>query len=142
MTMAKKADDKVMKLRETLLAKRAELANAEKPVYKAGEFFTPNVNNARGEFQVAVANSNQLLNGVKAVLLHEQSAKVLGMDVNYQGFPVSDWIEDFKTRKAVLDKNTKLLEIKNLEDQLKPLLTKEQLREIGISDLADAIESL
>ena len=140
--MAKKADDQVLKLRNELIAKREAIVNAEKPVYKAGDWFSPNGANARGEFQVAIATENQLLGGVKALLLHKQSAEILGMDVQHQGFSVEDWIEDFKTRKSVLDRNVNLARVKELEDKLTPLLTKEQLREIGISDLADAIKSL
>jgi hypothetical protein len=141
--MAKsKADNQIMKLREELLKKKAEILNAEKPVYVAGEFFRPNVFEQRSEFSVAGANASQLLSGVKSLMYHEEAAKVLDMPSTHLGFSTAEWIKDFKTRKTVLDRTENLKKVAAIEETLRPLLTRDQLREIGIGELADAVASL
>jgi len=137
-----KADKTVMELREDLLKKKAALLASEKPVYIAGEYFRPDMHSNRGEFQVTIASVGQLLSGVKALRHHAESAKVLGMSEDHMGFPVEDWIADFKTKKAVLDRADNLRKVAAIEASLKLLLSKAQLREIGISDLADAVADL
>ena len=140
--MSKKADETIMELRAALLTKKAELLGSEKPVYKAGEFFRPDVYAQRGEFQVNIASEGQLLSGVKALLNHKEAAKALGMQETHAGFSVENWITDFKTRKSVLDRSENLRKVAEIEATLTPLLTKDQLREIGISALGDAVAAL
>jgi len=141
--MAKsKADDQVMKLREELLKKKAAILSAEKPVYVAGEYFRPSVIAQRDEFMVKTASADQLLSGIKVLLHHETAAKVLDMPITFLGFSVEDWIKDFKTRKSVLDRSENLRKVSAIEETLRPLLTMDQLREIGIGEAADAIAAL
>lgn len=140
--MSKKADKEVMEMRKTLLEKKASLLASEKPVYVAGKFFRSEVAYQRGEFAVATATKAQLLSGVKSLFAHEESAKVLSMDTNHLNFSVEDWIKDFKTRKAVLDRVDNLAIVNTIETELKKLLTQTQLREIGIADIAEAIKSI
>lgn len=139
---AKKLDTKVMEMRDKLLAKKAELAKADKPTYIAGEMFRPSTYTQRGEFRVLTASSAQLLEGLMSLLHRKQAAEMLEMGPSHIGFPIEDWITDFKTRKNVLDKNQKETEVRTLEAKLRPLLTPVQLREIGIADLESEIEGL
>ncbi len=140
--MSKEADKEVMKLRKELLKKKAVLLASEKPVYVAGEFFRPDEAYARGEFNVTIATESQLLSGVKAILLHKQSAEILSMSLDYLGFSIETWIEDFKTRKSVLDRSLTLKNVTAIEKKLSVLLSKDQLREIGIESIADAIKAV
>lgn len=140
--MAKKADKEVMEMRDALLKKKAALLSSEKPVYVAGEYFRPSMANQRGEFQVNSALVGQLLEAVKSLHVHEESAKILDMPTYHLGFTVEAWITDFKTRKAVLDRSVNLREVAALETELKTLLTPTQLREIGIGDLLSKIKKL
>ncbi len=140
--MAKKADKEVMEMRNTLLKKKAALLSAKNPVYIAGDYFRPSILSQRNEFQVSTASSIQLLEAVKAMTLHELSTKVLDMSTDHLGFSLEEWFTDFKTRKAVLDRNENLRNVETLESKLRELLTPTQLREIGIGDLLSEIADL
>ncbi len=135
--MGKEADAKIMELRKDLLTKKQLLLASDKPVYIAGEYFRPEVTSAGGEFQIAMATQNQLLRGVKAMLFHSTACKTLGVDSLHLGFNVDDWVKDFRTRNAVLERNATLEEVNEIEEELKELLSQAQKREIGI----DALES-
>ena len=140
--MSKKVDEKVMKLRQELLKKKAFLLGSDKPVYVAGEYFRNDISSTYGEFRVSIASENQLLMGIKSILLHESAADTLNMSETHLGFSVDEWIQDFKTRKSVLDRVKNLSKVTQIEAKLKELLSQAQLREIGINDIANKISSL
>lgn len=140
--MSKKADEKVMELRKELLKKKEALLDSETPVYIAGEYFRPDLNSHRGEFQVVAATYGQLLNGLKSLMLHETASLALNMDPKHLGFTMKEWLLDFKTRKSVLDRSENLIKVDIIEAKLKDLLSQAQLREIGINDIEDAVSAL
>jgi len=140
--MEKKADDIVMELRKNLLEKKSLVLGTEKPVYTAGEWFQPDLSSSAGSFNLRAANKFQIMKGAKSVLLHKETAEVVGLEIDYLGFSVTEWLNDFKTRVSVLNRAENLRKISIIETELSKLLTPAQLREIGIGDLADKIKDL
>lgn len=138
--MGKVQDKKVMEMRKALLAKRADLLNSENPVYKTSGLFRPYFGSPRGEINIKIANKHQLVNAYVALNNTSEAAKALNVDPgNHLGYPVEDWVADFKTRISVIDRNDNLAQVQALEEELSKLLTASQKREIGIADLTEKI---
>lgn len=138
--MSKALDKKVMEMRQSLLEKRQALLNSENPVYKTSGTFRPNFTSPRGEINIKTANKTQLIDAYVALNARNQAANALNIEPGvHLGYPVADWVEDFKTRISVIDRNDNLAAVNKLTAELSTLLTPSQKREIGIADLQSKI---
>jgi len=133
---------KATELRKKLLKRKSELVNSENPEWKTSGEFRPNYFSERNGINVKAASKTELLSAYKSIKNHAECATDLGFSTDHLGYPTEDWITDFKTRASVLERNENLRKVKELEDELRPLLTPKELRAIGISDLEDRIADL
>lgn len=139
--MAKK-ESTVMAMRKKLLKKKAELLGTENPVYKTSGMFRRNTYSQAGEFDVRTASKSKLLDGYKSLYNHVEAAKELGVDITHLGFTAEEWKHDFKLRVAVLDRADTIRFIEVTETKLRTVLTRSELRQIGIEDLMEDVEKI
>jgi len=133
---------KVLELRKLLLEKEEALKNAENPQYKTSCMFRPEVHSQRGAVNVKLASATEILEAYKSIRNHEEAAKELGLDTKHLGYTVAEWKEDFKTRIAVISRDETLTEIARIKQELEPLMTVKEKRQVGIEDLADKIKDI
>ena len=138
--MSKKQDEKILKLRATLLEREQALLGTEKPVYKTGGLFRPIESSQRGSINIKIAGKSELIGALASLISHMEAAKILGMEnVTFLGYTTEEWTADFKTRVSVIYREANLERVKALKAELEPLLSLGQKRTIGIDDFADKI---
>jgi len=133
---------KVLELRKELLRKETELLNSENPEYKTSCMFRPSMYSQRGQINIKVASVGEILEAYKAIKLHKEAAKDLGLDTKHLSYPVNDWVSDFKTRISVINREKTLAEVAKLKAELDPLMTTKEKRQVGIEDLTNKIQEL
>lgn len=133
--MAKKAtaDDKTLQLIQEVTKQKKEIATAERSRFVTNCNFSyfvgsPNVINLH------VESSVETLVKIVAFLLervgrYDEAAKFLGIEspppFTWQGFPVSDWIADVKTRLGKVQIEAKKKKLEALEARLNSIVSPE-----------------
>jgi len=133
---------KVLDLRKQLITKEEELLKAENPQYKTSCMFRPSEYSQRGAINVKLASEQEILEAYKELKNHEECAKDLGLNPKHLGYSVSEWIEDFKTRIAVINRDKTLNKIEEIKKELEPLMTVKEKRQVGIENLEDKIGNI
>ena len=137
--MAKKTANEMM---QALVAKRKELEGTENPVWKTSCIFRSNVMSQRNEMDIRIAQSTQLLGAYKSMLNHDLACKELGIDPMHLGYTAEDWKDDIKLRVRVLNRTKTLNDIARYSAALRPLLTKSQIRDLDLGEMADEISAV
>ena len=132
----------VLKLRKALLKKKEALLGSEKPEWLTGEIFRPNEFSQRGAINIRSSSAAEILDAYKSLRNHDACAKDLGLESKLAGFTSEQYIIDFKTRIAVLNRSENLKAVAALEAKIQPLLTVKEKRAIGTEELAADIEGL
>jgi len=144
MATKKDQDAKVLKLRNKLLKQEAKLTAAEKPVYVTSGMFRPNQHSDRGMINVKSASESQLVTATEQIMHKKTAFDILGIPAQpHIGSSLEEWIEDFKTRLGVLNKNETLAKITKLKNTIETqLLSTSQKRDIVADDVAGKVDEL
>jgi len=143
--MSKKEQDKlVLKLRTSLLKQEAALEAAEKPVYVTSGLFRSNPMSDRNIINVKSATQEQLVLATESVIHKKAAFDVLGIDTGkHLGSTLDEWIEDFKTRIGVLNKNVTLAKVKATREKIDTqLLSATQKRGITLDSVVGEVAEL
>jgi len=134
-------DQRVQLLFDKLLAKKAEVANAERPQYITnGQFrYTETLGNVVDI--VSVRDERKLVEIL--TFLKERSEKYgeaaaeLGVKVNFTwlGFTTAEWSKDLQTRVSVLQIAKRKTELQELEARVNAVMTPELRREMEMKAL-------
>lgn len=142
---SKKDQDKlVLKLRTKLLQQEAELISAEKPVYITSGLFRANPHSDRGIIDIKSASQAQLIIATEAIIHKKAAFDILGIEPGkHIGSTLIEWIDDFKTRIGVLNKNIILAKVRATQQKIETqLLSATQKRGIALEDVAADVEEL
>lgn len=137
--MATKNDERILMLKEQIEEKKKELGKQPRFSPITTCLFDYNGNKINIHTLIDVKNINQLLVYFN---MWAMSADDLGIDaeeVTWCGFSVLDWIEDLKSKKAVVEYATKKEQLSALEKKLDKLLSDDKKTELEIDAIADLI---
>ncbi|MGV8961855.1 MAG: hypothetical protein ACOH2V_00475 [Candidatus Saccharimonadaceae bacterium] len=134
-------DERVQLLFDKLTAKKAEVANAEKPQYVTGGMFRYAESMGNTIDIVSVRDERKLVEIL--TFLKERSekypdaAKELGTDVNFTwlGFTVEEWLKDLKTRVSVLQIARRRTELAELELKINAVVSPELRQKMEMAKL-------
>lgn len=137
-------DERVQLLFAKLQAKKAEVANAERPQYITSGLFrysesvgnTVDIMSARDERKLV-----EILTFLKERSeKYAEAAKELGVEVTFTwlGFTVEEWIKDLRTRVSILQIAKRRTELKELEARVNAVMTPELRRQMEM----EALEAL
>lgn len=131
-----------LKLYEAIQAKKEELVKSENPKYLCAPTFRPNQNSDRGVVNIRSAGENQIVSAYKSIILHGQATADLGLNTKHCGFATDEWKHDFKLRLAVLNRNTVLAQLAQLETEVKGVMTTKEKKTVVMGDLTDRLADL
>lgn len=137
--MATKNDERILMLKEQIEEKKKELGKQPRFSPITTCLFDYNGNKINIHTLIDVKNINQLLVYFN---MWAMSADDLGIDaeeVTWCGFSVLDWIEDLKSKKAVVEYAAKKEQLSALEKKLDKLLSDDKKTELEIDAIADLI---
>ena len=128
-----------MEMRRELLKKKEDLLTANK-----GQYLTEGINFKPFPTRVGVGINIQTasfesLEEVARVIVNVRDARILidtPKDKPFLGYPLDSWISDIKLRQSKLNRTATLKKIDTLQRKLAAILTEEELREIGVIDVA------
>ncbi len=147
--MSNAIDLKVTELFNVLNKKKQEFEEAEATSNK--KWITncsfPSVFGTAQPINIQVQPENVLVELLTELLIHQEYARkasellsVKPKDINWGGFTIEQWIEDFKTRAAKIQLSTRKNELIQLEKRLDAVVSPEQRRAMELEALAKELE--
>ena len=134
-------DERVLALFEKLQAKKAEVANAERPVYVTGGQFRYSESVGTSVDIMTARDERKLVEIL--VFLKDRSERYpaaceeLGVIAEFKwlGFTYDEWKQDLKTRISVLQIAKRKAELKELEARVNAVMTPELRAELELKAL-------
>ena len=134
-------DERVLALFEKLQSKKAEVANAERPVYVTGGQFRYSESVGTSVDIMTVRDERKLVEIL--VFLKDRSERYpvaceeLGVEAEFKwlGFTYDEWKQDLKTRVSVLQIAKRKAELKELEARVNAVMTPELRAELELKAL-------
>jgi hypothetical protein len=149
--VAKASSDKAtLALIEEVKRRRAEIAKADRPQWLTNSAFSFVEGMSSQVINLKVVSNIRDLIMIAAFLKEREThyagaAKELGVEsppaFTWNGFSVSDWIEDLKTRIAKIQIATKQQKLAALESRLEAVISPELRRDMELAEIAAALES-
>lgn len=137
-----KNDDKILELKAEVAKKKEELSKMTKKVttktncsLSLGEGSRININTLKGD---------TLLYTLITINSYYMSAKDLGLASTYKinGYLMSDWMEDLKSRVEVEEYKTKMKELTAMEEKLGRMLSDDKKTELELNDISSMLKGL
>lgn len=142
-------DTKITELFGVLSKKKEEVAEAEKTSkqkWKTNCAF-PSVFGNTQPINIQSQSESALIELLADLLIHQEYQRkatiMLGSNtaqIQWGGFPIEDWIEDFKTRVAKIQLQDKKKELAQLEKRLDAIVSPEQRRLMELEAITKQLE--
>ena len=149
--MAKESADKTtLALIAEIKRRRAEIAKADRPQWLTNSAFSFVEGTSSQVINLKVVSNIRDLIMIAAFLREREThyasaAKELGVEsppvFTWNGFSVSDWVEDLKTRIAKIQIATKQQKLAALESRLEAVISPELRREMELAQIAEELGS-
>lgn len=135
--MTKKSES--ILFREAVLAEIAKITESEGPQYLTSGVY----NSGRSAVvNIKTADERTLRSITMDMITGKLADEHLGYDSKRNGFAISSWLKDTKTRADVLRQNTKLKELRAVEAETSGILTDGELKGIKFGSLQDKLAAL
>lgn len=134
-----KNDDRILTLKKQIEDKKKELGKQPRFSPVTTCMFTYNGNRVNIHTLTTVNDINAMLVYFN---IYAMSAENLGIDledVRFDGFSVSDWMEDLRAKKAVVEYTAKKSQLGAMEKKLDKLLSDDKKTELEIDAIADLL---
>lgn len=134
-----KNDDRILTLKKQIEEKKKELGKQPRFSPVTTCMFTYNGNRVNIHTLTTVNDINAMLVYFN---IYAMSAENLGIDledVRFDGFSVSDWMEDLNAKKAVIEYTAKKSQLGAMEKKLDKLLSDDKKTELEIDAIADLL---
>lgn len=131
-----KNDDRILTLKKQIEDKKKELGKQPRFSPVTTCMFTYNGNRVNIHTLTTVNDINAMLVYFN---IYAMSAENLGIDledVRFDGFSVSDWMEDLHAKKAVIEYTAKKSQLGAMEKKLDKLLSDDKKTELEIDAIA------
>lgn len=129
-------DERIMKLKQKIAEQKKQLKKSER--------FSP-ITNCSVELDgirhnLNVLNKEKLIDLAVKLNVYQMSCDELGFgEYVISGYPVADWIEDIKSRLAILSRKEEENKLKAYEAQLHKLLSNDKKVELEIDAIANSL---
>ena len=136
--MANEKDKIIDELFKVVQAKKAEIENTEKAKWQTNCNFAYDLDTNRRYNLQTISDINQVVDMLAHLIVkrsaNTEAAKILGVDskFEYMGFTFDQWEVDFKTRVEKIQISAKKTELKQLEERLDKLVSKEKREEMEL----------
>ena len=134
-----KNDDRILTLKKQIEDKKKELGKQPRFSPVTTCMFTYNGNRVNIHTLTSVKDINAMLVYFN---IYAMSAENLGIDLEdvcFDGFSVSDWMEDLHAKKAVVEYTAKKSQLSAMEKKLDKLLSDDKKTELEIDAIADLL---
>jgi len=136
-------DIKVLELKEQIKTKKEELSKVKKSSYLTN--LTINIDIPFSD-KVWIKNLNTLSEDeLKSLLVYlslfSKEAESLSIwDIKVNGYVISDYISDIKSKLTELTTKQKMKQLKEMEDKLEKLLSEDKRKELEINELDNLLK--
>jgi hypothetical protein len=138
-----KNDTRIKEMMATVAARREALGSRPKVSWQTnGMFKSISIN-----FNInTVVDRDKLVEGLAIILATKaataEAAKLLEVPepkFEYYGYPLQDWITDFKTRISVITWDEQKVKLQEMENKLACLVSEEAKTEMALDDIAKSL---
>jgi len=143
-----KADKKTLDLIKEVKRRKEEISKAERPNWKTNCSFSPTNGRQNDAINLHVTKDVQTLVSCAALLreqerAYNEAATDLSVDApefTWGGFPVSEWLDDIKTRINKTQIATKKSQLEKLETRLNAIISPELRRDMELEAIAAELD--
>lgn len=137
--MATKNDERILILKKQIEDKKKELGKQPRFSPVTTCMFNHQGNRINIHALTSIKDINAMLVYFNMYAMSAEDMEINCEDIIFDGFAVTDWIEDLKSKKAVIEYTTKKEQLTALEKKLDKLLSDDKKTELEIDAIADLI---
>ena len=137
--MATKNDDRILTLKKQIEDKKKELGKQPRFSPVTTCMFTYNGNKVNIHTLTSISDINAMLVHFNIYVMSAENLGIDCADVCFDGFSVSDWMEDLNAKKAVVEYTAQKSQLAALEKKLDKLLSDDKKTELEIDAIADLL---
>lgn len=137
--MATKNDERILELKKQIEEKKKELGKQPRFSPVTTCMFNHQGNRVNIHTLTSIKDINAMLVYFNIYVMSAENMEVNCEDIVFDGFTVTDWIEDLKSKKAVIEYTAQKEQLTALEKKLDKLLSDDKKTELEIDAIADLI---
>lgn len=137
--MAAKNDERILELKKQIEEKKKELGKQPRFSPVTTCMFNHNGNRINIHTLTSIKDINAILVYFNMYVMSAEDMEINCEDIVFDGFTVTDWIEDLKSKKTVIEYTAKKEQLTILEKKLDKLLSDDKKTELEIDAIADLI---
>lgn len=137
--MATNNDNRILELKKQIDIKRTELGKQPRFIPLTTCLFERNGNRINLHALTSVKQVNELLVFFNLYVMSAKDLELDASEIELNGFPVTDWIMDLKSKKAIIEYTDKKEQLIKLEKKLDKLLSDDKKTELEIDAIADLL---
>lgn len=137
--MAVKNDERILELKKQIEEKKKELGKQPRFSPVTTCMFNHNGNRINIHTLTSIKDINAILVYFNMYVMSAEDMEINCEDIVFDGFTVTDWIEDLKSKKTVIEYTAKKEQLTILEKKLDKLLSDDKKTELEIDAIADLI---
>lgn len=137
--MATKNDERILELKKQIDAKKQELGKQPRFSPVTTCMFNHHGNRINIHALTSIKDINAMLVYFNMYVMSAEDMEINCEDIAFDGFAVTDWIEDLKSKKTVMEYTVKKEQLTALEKKLDKLLSDDKKTELEIDAIADLI---
>ncbi len=134
-----KNDDRILTLKKQIEDKKKELGKQPRFSPVTTCMFTYNGNRVNIHTLTSVKDINAMLVYFNIYVMSAENLGINCEDVCFDGFSVSEWMEDLRSKKAVVEYTSQKSQLAALEKKLDKLLSDDKKTELEIDAIADLL---
>lgn len=137
--MATKNDERILELKKQIEEKKKELGKQPRFSPVTTCMFNHQGNRVNIHALTSIKDINAMLVYFNMYVMSAEDMGINCEDIVFDGFSVTDWIEDLKSKKTVIEYTTHKEQLTALEKKLDKLLSDDKKTELEIDAIADLI---
>ena len=137
--MAVKNDERILELKKQIEEKKKELGKQPRFSPVTTCMFNYQGNRINIHTLTSIRDINAILVYFNMYVMSAEDMEINCEDIVFDGFTVTDWIEDLKSKKTVIEYTAKKEQLTILEKKLDKLLSDDKKTELEIDAIADLI---
>ena len=137
--MAVKNDERILELKKQIEEKKKELGKQPRFSPVTTCMFNHNGNRINIHTLTSIKDINAILVYFNMYVMSAEDMEINCEDIVFDGFTVTDWIEDLKSKKIIIEYTAKKEQLTILEKKLDKLLSDDKKTELEIDAIADLI---
>lgn len=137
--MATKNDERILELKKQIDEKKNELGKQPRFSPVTTCMFNHQGNRVNIHALTSIKDINAMLVYFNMYVMSAEDMEINCEDIVFDGFSVTDWIEDLKSKKTVIEYTTKKEQLTALEKKLDKLLSDDKKTELEIESIASLI---